>query len=123
MSDDQRFGLARTVTLPGPRLLDGGAQLGPIDIAYETYGRLAPGRRNAVLLTHGYTSNHHMVGRGGSTLAEGLWNSLVGPGQAVDTDRYFVVSSNMLGSSYGSTRPAQATPAPGRTLFPVLPGG
>ena len=101
--------------------LESGRILPELRIAYETYGRLAPGRRNAVLLTHGYTSNHHMVGRGGSTLAEGLWNSLVGPGKAVDTDRYFVVSSNMLGSSYGSTGPAHANPATGRPYGPDFP--
>lgn len=101
--------------------LESGRVLPELRIAYETYGRLAPGRGNAVLLTHGYTSNHHMVGRGGSTLAEGLWNSLVGPGKAVDTDRCFVVSSNMLGSSYGSTGPAHTDPATGRPYGPDFP--
>jgi homoserine O-acetyltransferase len=101
--------------------LESGRVLPELRITYETYGRLAPDRGNAVLLTHGYTSNHHMVGRGGSTLAEGLWNSLVGPGKAVDTDRYFVVSSNMLGSSYGSTGPAHRNPATGRPYGPDFP--
>jgi homoserine O-acetyltransferase len=101
--------------------LESGRVLPELKIAFETYGRLAPDRRNAVLLTHGYTSNHHMVGRSGSTLAEGLWNSLVGPGKAVDTDRYFVVSSNMLGSSYGSTGPAHTDPATGQPYGPDFP--
>ena len=91
--------------------LQSGRVLPELRIAYETYGRRAKDRNNAVLLTHGYTSNHHMVGRPGSTLAEGLWNSLVGPGKAIDTDHLFVVSSNMLGSSYGSTGPAHPDPA------------
>lgn len=73
------------------------------------------------MLTHGYTSNHHMIGRPGSTLAEGLWNSLVGPEKAVDTDRLFVVSSNMLGSSCGSTGPAHPDPATGRPYGPDFP--
>ena len=82
-----------------------------IVIAYETYGTLAPDGRNAVLLTHGYTSSQHMAGRyadsaGAPTGAEGAWDGLVGPGKAIDTDKLFVVSSNMLGSSYGSTSPA-----------------
>jgi len=82
-----------------------------IVIAYETYGTLAPDGRNAVLLTHGYTSSQHMAGRyagsdGAPTGAEGSWDGLVGPGKAIDTDKLFVVSSNMLGSSYGSTSPA-----------------
>ena len=101
--------------------LESGRVLPEMRIAYETYGRLAPDRQNAVLLTHGYTSNHHMVGREGATLAEGLWNSLVGPGKAVDTDRYFVVSSNMLGSSYGSTGPAHTDPATGQPYGPDFP--
>jgi len=86
-----------------------------IVIAYETYGTLAPDGRNAVLLTHGYTSSQHMAGRyagsdgaptGAPNSAEGSWDGLVGPGKAIDTDKLFVVSSNMLGSSYGSTSPA-----------------
>ena len=101
--------------------LDSGRTLPELRIAYETYGRLAADRRNAVLLTHGYTSSHHMVGRDGSTMAEGLWSTLVGPGKALDTDRLFVVSSNMLGSSYGSTGPAHLDPATGRPYGPDFP--
>ncbi len=101
--------------------LDSGRTLPELRIAYETYGRLAADRRNAVLLTHGYTSSHHMVGRDGSTMAEGLWSTLVGPGRAVDTDRWFVVSSNMLGSSYGSTGPAHLAPATGQRYGPDFP--
>jgi homoserine O-acetyltransferase/O-succinyltransferase len=101
--------------------LASGRILPELRIAYETYGIPAPDRANTVLLTHGYTSNHHMIGRSGSTLAEGLWNSLVGPGKAIDTDRLFVVSSNMLGSSYGSTGPAHLDPATGRPYGPDFP--
>lgn len=101
--------------------LESGRLLPELRIAHETYGRLAPDGRNVILLTHGYTSNHHMVGRQGSTLAEGLWNSLVGPGKAVDTNRWFVVSSNMLGSSYGSTGPADIDPKTGRHYGPEFP--
>ena len=101
--------------------LASGQTLPELRIAYETYGRLDPDRQNAVLLTHGYTSSHHMVGREGSTMAEGLWNALVGPGKAVDTDQWFVVSSNMLGSSYGSTGPGQLDPLTGRRYGPDFP--
>jgi homoserine O-acetyltransferase len=91
--------------------LESSVVLSEIVIAYETYGTLAPDGRNAVLLTHGYTSSQHMAGRysggdGEPTGAEGSWDGLVGPGKAIDTDKLFVVSSNMLGSSYGSTSPA-----------------
>ena len=101
--------------------LESSRVLPELRIAYETYGTPARDRDNAVLLTHGYTSNHHMIGRSGSTLAEGLWNSLVGPGKAIDTDRLFVVSSNMLGSSYGSTGPAHLDPSTRRPYGPDFP--
>src|SRR5260370_17977300 len=98
-----------------------GTVMPEITIAYETYGTLAPDGRNAVLLTHGYTSSQHMAGRYGENGAEGSWDGLVGPGKAIDTDRLFVVSSNMLGSSYGSTNPAFINPATGKPHGPDFP--
>jgi homoserine O-acetyltransferase len=98
-----------------------GRVLPELRIAYDTYGTAAVSCPNAVLLTHGYTSSHHMVGSSDSTLSEGLWNSLVGPGKAIDTDRLYVVSSNMLGSCYGSTGPAQQNPLTGRPYGPDFP--
>jgi homoserine O-acetyltransferase len=100
--------------------LENGDTLPALRLAYVTYGRLAPDGRNAVLLTHGYTSSHHMVeaADGG---AEGYWGGLVGPGRPIDTDRHFVVSSNMLGSSYGSTGPASVDPRTGRPYGPDFP--
>src|SRR5262249_23525656 len=91
--------------------LESGAVLPEVTLAYETYGNLAPDGRNAVLATHGYTSSHHLAGRyGASGVAKGHkpgdvgnWDKLIGPGKAIDTDKLFVVSSNMLASSYGST--------------------
>ncbi|MBS0524794.1 MAG: alpha/beta fold hydrolase [Proteobacteria bacterium] len=101
--------------------LQGGAVLPEMTIAYETYGKLAPDGRNAVLLTHGFTSSHHMAGRTTANGAEGSWDGLVGPGKAIDTDRLYVVSSNMLGSSYGSTNPAAENPATGKPYGPDFP--
>jgi homoserine O-acetyltransferase len=101
--------------------LESGAMMPEITIAYETYGTLASDRRNGVLLTHGYTSSQHMAGRYGENGAEGSWDGLVGPGKAIDTDRLFVVSSNMLGSSYGSTSPASINPATGKPYGPDFP--
>lgn len=89
-------------------------------LAYITRGRLAPDGRNAVLLTHGYTSSHSFI-EGGSGASEGGWSGLVGPGLAIDTDRFFVVSSNMLGSSFGSTAPRSVNPATGRAHGPDFP--
>ena len=86
-------------------------------LAYETYGRLAPHGRNAVLLTHGFTSSHHQAGRNPANANNtGAWDGLVGPGKAIDTDKLFVVASNMLGSSFGSTNSACRNPNTGRTL-------
>jgi homoserine O-acetyltransferase len=101
--------------------LQSGAVLPEMTIAYETYGKLAPDGRNAVLLTHGFTSSQHMAGRTTANGAEGSWDGLVGPGKAIGTDKLFVVSSNMLGSSYGSTSPAHRNPATGKPYGPDFP--
>jgi homoserine O-acetyltransferase len=91
-------------------------------LAYETYGQLAGDGRNAILITHGYTSNQHAAGCYAPTdPAPGWWDKLIGPGRAIDTTRFFVVSSNMLGSSYGSTGPASPNPATGRPYGPDFP--
>jgi len=111
----------RTFTAYGFRL-ESGKVLPEMTLAYETYGRLAPDGRNAILLTHGFTSSQHMAGKySPSDRAAGSWNGLVGPGKAIDTDRHFVVSSNMLGSSYGSTAPASVNPATGNRYGPDFP--
>jgi len=87
--------------------LQNGAVMPQAKIAYETYGRLAADGRNAALITHGYTSSHHAAGRNPANgNLPGWWDGLIGSGKAVDTDRLFVVSSNMLGSSFGSSNGA-----------------
>src|ERR1700757_3726419 len=84
-------------------------------IAYETYGRLAPDGRNAILVTHGFTSNHHAAGKYAYTDQVAVWwDGLIGPGKAPGPARYFVVSSNMLGSSSASTAPASTNPETGK---------
>src|SRR5438132_2092377 len=91
-------------------------------IAYETYGRLAPHARNAVLITQGYTSGHHAAGGNPANANQpGSGDGLIGPGKAIDTDRLFVVASNMLGSSYGSTNAASINPATGAPYGPDFP--
>jgi homoserine O-acetyltransferase len=82
-------------------------------VAYCTRGTLAPDGRNAVLVTHGYTSSHRMI-ESGTGSSEGSWSTLVGPDAPIDTDRDFVVCSNMLGSSYGSTNAASRDPRTGK---------
>src|SRR4051794_35085424 len=90
--------------------------------AYATRGTLAADGRNAILITHGYTSGPRMIEPGVAS-SEGAWSTLVGPGAPIDTDRYFVVCSNMLGSSYGSTNAASIDPRTGRpygSRFPKI---
>ncbi len=101
--------------------LESGKVLPELKLVYNTYGTPAPDLSNVILLTHGYTSSHRMVGSLGPGMAEGAWSSLVGPGKAIDTDRFYVISSNMLGSSYGSTGPAHTNPATGRPYGPDFP--
>jgi len=91
-----------------------------VTVAYRTLGVLAPNRENVVLVTHGNTSGPHLIDPGGST-GEGSWNEIVGPGRAVDTNRFFVVCPNMLGSSYGSTNAASIDPSTGKRYGPRFP--
>ncbi len=99
-----------------------GEVLSEVTLAYVTRGRLAADGRNAILVTHGYTSGPAMIEPGAGS-SEGAWSTLVGPGAPIDTDRYFVVCSNMLGSSYGSTNAASADPRTGKpygSRFPKI---
>jgi homoserine O-acetyltransferase len=93
--------------------LQSGEVMPEVTLAYCTRGRLAADARNAVLVTHGYTSGHRMIESGAGS-SEGSWSALVGPGAPIDTDRDFVVCSNMLGSSYGSSNAASRDPRTGR---------
>jgi homoserine O-acetyltransferase/O-succinyltransferase len=123
MLDDVRFGLARKVTLPGPLRLDGGALLSPVDIAYETYGTLAPDAGNAILVCHALTGDQHLASAHPVTGKPGWWTRMVGPGKPIDTDRYFVICANVLGSCLGSSGPATINPATGAPWamgFPVI---
>jgi homoserine O-acetyltransferase len=100
--------------------LQSGIVMPAVTIAYRTLGVLAPGRDNVVLVTHGNTSGPQMIDPGGSP-AEGSWSEIVGPGKAVDTNRFFVICPNMLGSSYGSTNAASIDPKNGRPYGPRFP--
>jgi len=102
--------------------LSGGGNLPEVTLAYVTRGRLAPDGRNAILVTHGYTSGPRMIEPGVAS-SEGAWSTLVGPGAPIDTERYFVVCSNMLGSSYGSSNAASIDPRSGKpygSRFPKI---
>jgi len=95
-----------------------------VTIAFETWGRLAPDAGNAVLVAHALTGDSHAHGdQGPAHPSPGWWNGLIGPGQALDTDRFFVVCANVLGGCQGSTGPASPRPETGRpygSSFPVV---
>jgi homoserine O-acetyltransferase len=123
MSDDPRFGLARTVTLPGPLRLDGGGLLSPVDIAYETYGTLAPDGGNAILICHALTGDQHAASNHPVTGKPGWWSKMIGPGKPIDPARHCIVAANVLGSCMGSSGPASINPATGTPwamAFPVI---
>jgi homoserine O-acetyltransferase len=120
---DQRFGLARRVTLPGPLRLDGGVLLSPVDIAYETYGTLNADASNAVLICHALTGDQHVASNHPRTGKPGWWTRMVGEGRPIDPARHFIVCANVLGSCMGSSGPATINPATGRPWamsFPVI---
>lgn len=104
-------GLRRWVDLPQPLQLEGGGMLPGVRIAYQTWGRLNGARSNAVLIEHALTGHSHATGaiRPGHP-TPGWWDGMVGPGSAVDTDRFFVVCPNVLGGCQGSTGPSSPAP-------------
>ncbi len=92
--------------LPEPLALDCGRTLKGVNIRYETVGTLAPDRSNAILITHALSGDAHVCGRHAPEDPKpGWWDEMVGPGRAIDTNRYFVICSNVLGSCAGSTGP------------------
>ena len=95
----------------GPMTLERGGELPSVRVAYETVGTLNADRSNAVLVVHALTGDSHVVGGPGpGHPTGGWWNGLVGPGRAIDTDRWFVVAPNMLGGCQGTTGPASHAP-------------
>jgi homoserine O-acetyltransferase/O-succinyltransferase len=100
--------------------LENGSVMSDVKIAYETYGRLAADGRNAILMSPGFTTSHRFVGNEESD-QEASWGAMIGPAKAIDTDRYFVVSVAHLGSSFGSTHPADINPATGKPYGPDFP--
>ena len=107
-----------------PMPLESGETLGPIMLAYETYGTLNADRSNAVLICHALSGNAHVAGYHGEIgHKEGWWENAVGPGKAIDTDRYFVICSNSIGGCAGTTGPSSIDPKTGKPYganFPVV---
>ena len=114
---------ARQFVRLGAVELERGGVLPDVTIAYETWGRLNAAGDNAVLVEHALTGDSHVVGPAGpGHPTPGWWDGLIGPGRPLDTDRYFVVATNVLGGCQGSTGPASAAPdgAPWGSRFPFL---
>ncbi|WP_321326592.1 homoserine O-acetyltransferase [uncultured Parasphingorhabdus sp.] len=123
MTEDTRFGLDRKVRLLGPLPLESGAELAPVDIAYETYGTLNAGASNAILICHALTGDQYVASKHPLTGKDGWWIRMVGPGKPIDTERHFVICANVIGSCLGSSGPATVNPATDRPWgmdFPVL---
>jgi homoserine O-acetyltransferase len=128
--------------LPSPLRLDCGRELYPVRIAYETYGTLAPTRDNVILVCHALSGDAHAAGYSLAAAAAGTrdgfaaedrdagrgrslgwWDGMIGPGKAFDTERFFVVSTNLLGGCRGTTGPSSTNPSTGRPYgadFPVI---
>ncbi|BAE52776.1 homoserine O-acetyltransferase MetX [Paramagnetospirillum magneticum] len=106
-----------------PIRLDCGVELGPIQVAYQTYGRLNADKSNAILICHALTGDHYVADPHPITAKPGWWHELVGPGRVFDTDRYFLICSNVLGGCMGTTGPVDENPATGQAWgldFPVI---
>ena len=106
-----------------PLYLESGRILEPYDITYETYGQLNDDKSNVVVITHALTGSHHCAGVYEDESKAGWWDGLIGSGKAIDTDKYFVICSNVIGSCFGSTGPMSSMhpyQEPYRYKFPVI---
>jgi homoserine O-acetyltransferase len=122
-------GLVQTQTLrvvqpEAPLTLQCGKTLGPIDVAYETYGTLSEAKDNVILICHALSGDAHVAGyHSPDDRKPGWWDCMVGPGKPIDTNRYFVICSNVLGGCRGTTGPSSINPATGKPYglqFPII---
>ncbi len=103
--------------------LVGGKSIAPITVAYETYGELDEERANAILILHALSGDAHAAGFHNGVTKPGWWDAMIGPGKAFDTDKYYVICSNILGGCKGSTGPSSPNPATGQPYglsFPII---
>lgn len=112
--------------VPDKLVLESGAELGPVTIAYESYGELNTRKDNAILIAHAFSGDSHVAGvyeSDGPEGKPGWWDFMVGPGKGIDTNRYFVICPNILGSCMGSTGPSSINPETGTPYgldFPMM---
>jgi homoserine O-acetyltransferase len=108
---------------PDELTLENGDKLGPITVAYETYGKLSAQRSNAILILHALSGDAHAAGFHKGDEKPGWWDEMIGPGKGFDTDKYFVICSNVLGGCKGTTGPSSINPKTGKNYgfdFPVI---
>lgn len=121
---ESQIGVTETQYFTFDRLyLECGEMLSPVTIAYETYGKLNEKKDNAILICHALSGDAHAAGISRKTKNPGWWDSIIGPGNAFDTERYFVICSNVIGGCGGSTGPSTVNPATGRPYglsFPII---
>jgi homoserine O-acetyltransferase len=114
----------QSMSFPEPLALQSGASIRGYSLAYETYGTLNADKSNAVLICHALNASHHVAGvYAGQENSQGWWDTMIGPGKPVDTDRFFVIGVNNLGSCFGSTGPMHLNPDTGKVYgadFPVV---
>ncbi len=131
-TDDRSVGIVETnfVDLfmpPNPLTFESGETLGPVTVAYETYGELSPRKDNAIFVCHALTGDAHVAGKHAENdRKSGWWDTLVGPGKGLDTNRYFVICANVLGGCQGTTGPISVNPETGRPFgarFPFITVG
>ncbi len=106
---------------PNELPLESGDRLGPITLAYETYGALNAQRSNAVLVLHALSGDGHAAGYHAGEERPGWWDAMIGPGKALDTEKYFVLCSNVIGGCKGSTGPSSVNPTTGRPYGLAFP--
>ncbi len=110
------------LTLPEGLTLSCGARLAPVEVAYEAYGTLSPTRENVILLCHALSGGAHAAGKHHpDDRKPGWWDLYVGPGKALDTERFFVICINVLASPYGTTSPLSINPATGEPYGLTFP--
>src|SRR6266540_2907218 len=112
---------AHTVEFPSISL-DNGTTLAPVQVAYETYGELNAAKTNAILVLHAFSGDAHAAGISPESGKPGWWDNMIGPGKAFDTNKYFVICSNVLGGCRGTTGPASVNPATGCPYAMKFPG-
>ncbi len=114
----------KRVTFNDGLRLESGRILSPVTLVYETYGALNSSSSNAILVEHAWTGDAHLAGRRNEAdTKNGWWDAIVGPGRLLDTNRYFIICSNVIGSCYGSTGPTSINPRTGKRYnltFPVV---